>query len=183
MRRALKVHPDLSRGPVTRIEVGIERPEPGILAIAYELTGHLDALRVPEPVRPQRTDGLWRSTCFEAFLAPGEGPAYLEFNLSPSGRWAAYQFGGYRSGMAPLEAPPPRIELESDADRLALKALLDLRDLPGMTGPGAWRLGLSAVIQDTDGHIAYWALAHPPGKPDFHHADGFACLVRAPEAS
>ena len=24
------------------------------------------------------------------------------------------------------------------------------------------------------GGISYWALAHPPGKPDFHHADGFA---------
>jgi hypothetical protein len=37
-----------------------------------------------------------------------------------------------------------------------------------------WRLGLSAVIEDTRGSLSYWALAHPPGKPDFHHADGFA---------
>ena len=38
----------------------------------------------------------------------------------------------------------------------------------------SWRLGLSAVIEDTNGHKSYWALAHPPGKPDFHHADCFA---------
>ena len=37
-----------------------------------------------------------------------------------------------------------------------------------------WRLGLSAVIEDTSGRKSYWALAHPPGKPDFHHADCFA---------
>jgi hypothetical protein len=37
-----------------------------------------------------------------------------------------------------------------------------------------WRLGLSALIEDTGGHKSYWALAHPPGKPDFHHADSFA---------
>jgi hypothetical protein len=30
------------------------------------------------------------------------------------------------------------------------------------------------VIEDQSGGVSYWALAHPPGKPDFHHADGFA---------
>jgi len=35
-------------------------------------------------------------------------------------------------------------------------------------------LGLSAVIEETSGRKSYWALAHPPGKPDFHHTDSFA---------
>jgi hypothetical protein len=30
------------------------------------------------------------------------------------------------------------------------------------------------VIEETNGNKSYWALAHPAGKPDFHHADGFA---------
>jgi hypothetical protein len=29
------------------------------------------------------------------------------------------------------------------------------------------------VIEETNGAKSYWALKHPPGKPDFHHADGF----------
>jgi hypothetical protein len=29
------------------------------------------------------------------------------------------------------------------------------------------------VIEDIGGGRSYWALAHPAGKPDFHHADGF----------
>jgi hypothetical protein len=33
---------------------------------------------------------------------------------------------------------------------------------------------LSALIEDQNGGKSYWALAHPPGKPDFHHADSFA---------
>jgi hypothetical protein len=36
------------------------------------------------------------------------------------------------------------------------------------------RLGLSAVIEENDGTISYWALKHLPGKPDFHHPDSFA---------
>jgi hypothetical protein len=182
MRRALRVHPDFPRGPVTRIEVEIERSQPAVLTLTYELTGQTAALKLPASARPERTDGLWRTTCFEAFVMRGPGPGYLEFNLSPSGRWAAYRFGGHRQGMAPLELPaPPPIQLTRSEDFLTLNASLDLSSLADPGGADPWRLGISAVIQTAEGAISYWALAHPAGKPDFHHADGFACLVRPPE--
>jgi hypothetical protein len=44
------------------------------------------------------------------------------------------------------------------------------------------RLGLSAVIESCNGSLSYWALRHPAGKPDFHHADAFALGLEAPEA-
>jgi hypothetical protein len=37
-----------------------------------------------------------------------------------------------------------------------------------------WHLGLSAVIEEHNGRKSYWALAHRPGKPDFHHSDCFS---------
>ena len=43
--------------------------------------------------------------------------------------------------------------------------------------------GFSAVIADKDGRIAYWALAHPPGKADFHHKDCFALQLEARSAA
>ena len=46
-----------------------------------------------------------------------------------------------------------------------------------LTGGGAsalhLRLGAAAVLEDDNGRLSYWALCHPPGKPDFHHPDGF----------
>jgi hypothetical protein len=30
------------------------------------------------------------------------------------------------------------------------------------------------VIETLDGSLSYWALRHPPGKPDFHHSESFA---------
>jgi hypothetical protein len=36
------------------------------------------------------------------------------------------------------------------------------------------RLALSAVIEEGDGTLSYWALKHGPGKADFHVPDGFA---------
>ena len=68
----------------------------------------LAALRLPEPRPAVRTDGLWRHSCFEAFIGHGGARDYWEYNFSPSGAWAAYHFTGYREGMAPLlkGAPP-----------------------------------------------------------------------------
>jgi hypothetical protein len=36
-----------------------------------------------------------------------------------------------------------------------------------------WQLGLSAALEEKDGTKSYWALAHPPEKPDFHMPDCF----------
>jgi hypothetical protein len=46
--------------------------------------------------------------------------------------------------------------------------------------PGAW--GLTAVLEEADGVKSYWALAHGPGKADFHHAACFAARLEAPLA-
>lgn len=45
------------------------------------------------------------------------------------------------------------------------------------------QIALSAVIEEKDGTKSYWALRHPPGKPDFHHPDCFALTLEAPEAA
>jgi hypothetical protein len=170
MRHALRLHPDSLCAAATRIEVDIARPRPGSLLLSYVVSGRISDLRVPPVVAPARADELWRHTCFEAFVRPSTGSTYCEFNLSPSTQWAAYQFSSYRSGMRDAtEIDAPRIEVRSTAESYTLQAALEL---DGLTPP--WRLGLSAVLEETNGHKSYWALAHPPGKADFHHADCFA---------
>ena len=67
------------------------------------------ALTLPEAAPPDRADGLWQTTCFEMFLRRRGQDGYIEFNFSPSGRWAAYQFDGYRSGARNLEVATPWI--------------------------------------------------------------------------
>jgi len=34
--------------------------------------------------------------------------------------------------------------------------------------PTPAQVGLSAIVEHADGALQYWALAFPPGKPDFH---------------
>jgi hypothetical protein len=99
-----------------------------------------------------------------------DGPGYREFNFSPSGEWAAYAFAGYRDGAHDLPMPAPHVVFHTHADGLALAVTLPSPALPA----APLRLGLSAVIEMADGRIAYLALRHAQGKPDFHHADCFA---------
>ena len=109
-------------------------------------------------------------------LAPASsGAEYYEFNFAPSTQWAAYRFSSYRSGMSvATEIGPPPIDVRSSPDCYTLQTSLELDRLSDLPRKALWRLGLSALIEDTGGHKSYWALAHPPGKPDFHHADCFA---------
>ncbi len=177
MRRALKLHPDFPCPSVEGIEADVAQPRPGHLVLHYIVTGNIKDLRISPVTASARADELWRHTCFELFVRPSPYAAYHEFNVSPSTQWAAYQFSEYRSGMRPaIEIPAPRVAVRSDGGRLTLEVALDLSSLPR----GAdWRVGLSAVIEATDGRMSYWALMHPPGQPDFHHSDCFALTLAA----
>ena len=132
-------------------------------------------LLVPPWVSSVRRDGLWQATCFEMFLKCPDG-RYFEFNFSPSTEWAIYAFQSYRGGMTPLAVDfGPHIEFTSSPTTFSLEADVDLGQIP----PGPLALGLSAVIEETDGTKSFWALAHSPGRPDFHHADCFALTLPA----
>jgi hypothetical protein len=173
---SLILHPDFECDAVNGLTVEIARAGPGRLTLAYRLVGHVADLYLPPLITPARADELWRRTCFEAFVKPTPGEAYFEFNVAPSGQWATYGFSGYRADMSsPVEAIEPVIESRTTDGDYELDVVLDLGRLPSMGAD--WRLGFSAVIEEASGRKSYWALTHPPGKADFHHADGFALEI------
>jgi hypothetical protein len=147
--------------------------------VRFAVEGDVGALLVPDGGDPRRADRLWQHTCFETFVVEQEGEGgYFELNFAPSTEWAVYHFTAYRTGMTVVEAArPPRISVSREAGRLSLDAVIDLESLPALQDSPILRLALSAVVEDTQHRLSYWALAHPPGKPDFHHADGFALTV------
>lgn len=170
----LAPHPETPSRAVRSIDVRVSRT-PGILALAYALKGDLERLRLPAPRPRCIADNLWRHTCFEMFIARKDAPGYYEFNLAPSGEWAVYSFERYRS-RATLDNPKeldPQIGVRRMAKKLEIDALLHLDRLSPAHARGGLSLALSAIIEHQDGSHSYWALHHPPGKPDFHHPDSF----------
>lgn len=175
MRQQLKLHPDSHSLAVTQIEVEIVRPRDDSLVLSYIVTGNTSGIRMPPATAGGRSDELWRHTCFEAFLRTTPDTTYYELNFSPSRQWAAYRFSSYRNGMrAADEISGLPIEIRSEPDRYTLQASLDLDRFSSLPRDILWHLALSALIEERNGRMSYWALAHPSGKPDFHHADGFA---------
>jgi hypothetical protein len=173
MRHSLLLHPDSRCAAVERIETEVTRSAAGLI-VRYLVTGDIRGLQLPLPSSPACADELWRHTCFELFLRAATQNAYCEFNFAPSLQWAAYRFDSYRQGMRPLEIPPPRIEMRQDSQSFELQADLELAGLVDAGEQSDLHLGLSAVIQETNGPLSYWALAHPGAKPDFHHPGAFA---------
>lgn len=166
-----------AEGPAIALLGSLQRQGEDLL-LRFRLQGDLEALILPAPLaRPQRRDGLWQHTCFEAFWGrPGEA-AYWELNASPSGDWNLYRFDHYRQGLRPepLSAPlrPLWTQAPASADQPA-RLTLELRcPAPPATAAAGLEASLTAVVEHRQAGLSYWALHHPGAEPDFHDRQGF----------
>ncbi len=163
--------------PHPKIAINVEATRlRGQLRLWYVITGAIEGLVMPPLGKPAREDGLWHHSCCEAFVRSGAGTAYREINLSPSGKWAAYDFDAYRKGGSNPEMRPPMISTAVVKGRFAVGADLHF---DGAMASAPWHVGLSAVIEAKDGNKSYWALSHAGDKPDFHNADCFTLELPA----
>ncbi|MEO5605375.1 MAG: DOMON-like domain-containing protein [Novosphingobium sp.] len=169
-------HPPLA---VRKIEARVVSIDPSWLRLRWRIEG-AERVVLPRFAGKGRADGLWKTTCFEFFLQPLGSNAYIEFNLSPSERWAAYDFTSYRAGMAERPLPhEPTCTARVGQSMMIFDAAVPAASLPQLP----WRYGLSAVIEEQGGVISYWAIAHLDGKPDFHAPACFAGELPAPSAA
>jgi hypothetical protein len=164
---------------VRRLTARVGRDGAGALAVEFVLAGDPAALVVPGAGPPRPGERLWEHTCFEVFVRADGAEGYHEVNLSPSGEWQAHAFARYREG-GPLAdaALAPEIAVERSDDGLALRGRLALDRLAAAYARAALHLALATVLEHAGGARSYWALAHPPGRPDFHRPAGF--LLRVP---
>jgi len=173
-RAYLLAHPDAGGEFVWSIAAEARLTAGAGLSCRYTLRGDIARLRLPQARAGHRADGLWRHTCFEAFISAAGTAGYYEFNFSPALDWAAYRFDDYRTGMSAATLDQaPGLTVRRSSDALELIATVHLAGLAPLRDAPALRLALAAVIEENDGRLAYWALWHPSGNPDFHHPEGF----------
>lgn len=153
--------------PAVRQITGEFRLRPDGITCRWLLEGDIDRIRWPkEDGGRGRRMGLWEHTCFECFVRQSGSAAYLEFNLSPAGHWNSFGFDDLRSGMHETGNLTCRqSSVEFTKTTAVVSAVLDCNVTPPCT------VGISAVIEDIDGNLYYFALAHRSGRPDFHLPD------------
>jgi hypothetical protein len=161
----LMLHVACDLGPIRAVTAQIRSTATGCEA-EFRLDGMIDAIVIPPPRPSMRTDNLWQTTCFEIFWQPLGQTCYREFNLSPSGQWAAYDFDAFREGMRDAPVDGITLSCSHSEHELVLTASITA-DLPAPA-----QVALNAVVENGvdngSGKVQYWALAFPPGKPEFH---------------
>jgi hypothetical protein len=169
----LVAHPTTPAGPVRCFRADASRDHDW-LRFSWRLDGTISQIRIPPATVALRADGLWRHTCFEAFIAAPPSTAYCELNFSPSGQWAAYRFTAYRAGMTTIElSRAPEIIWRRTETELQLDVKLPAADMLAGVDDSPLKVAFAAVVEDQSGTIGYWAVRHPARAPDFHHVDGF----------
>jgi hypothetical protein len=162
-------------GNLPKIEItgGINRAD-NQLSIRYEISGEVDSISFPDPSASlSRKDDLWKTTCFEFFLAVPNQPQYWEFNVSPSGDWNIYKMDAYRRVGFREEISIKQLAFQFELPDLELS--VDLNPLFPSTQP--LQIGITAIIQTKDGNETYWALAHPGPQADFHLRESFILFM------
>lgn len=152
-----------------------------ILELHNSVVGKIDDIILPTPSENSgRKDELWKSTCFEFFLAVKGHPAYWEFNMSPSGDWNVYRMDQYRRVGFREEASVQRLPfvVEQKEHAFTLDAVVDLN--PILEPNHVLEFGIAAVLQTTDGNETFWALAHPATVADFHLRQSFILGLAEP---
>ncbi|RYZ83049.1 MAG: hypothetical protein EOP06_20650 [Proteobacteria bacterium] len=139
----------------------------------YVVTDAGDLVSVPkdsfELASAKRQDGLWQTTCFEAFIRPMTGKAYYEMNFSFDGLWNAYKFDDYRSPAKLVPTDDFRvIAMKWDAVRFKFSV-----EVESSKPLGDLAVSLTTVVAEKTGHKHYFALNHAGSKPDFHLAESF----------
>lgn len=153
---------------------GIVNRQRSRFLFSYIVAGNIEKIFFPSPIaNPIRKDDLWKTTCFEFFLAVKNSPRYWEFNLSPSGEWNAYVMDAYRQVNMREERRVQRMQftVQKDAEYFSLEGELDLSAC--ITKESPIELGIASVIKTNGGRESFWALTHPRAAADFHLRNSF----------
>ena len=148
----------------------------GVLQVRFVLRSPGNSLSWPAlALPPARRDGLWQSTCLEAFIAAEGEASYWEVNLAPNGNWNVYALSGYRENLQPVaEVTSLPYSLRRSEDTLELQFQLDLsRWIPA---DQRVEVSLTAVLEDPHQSLSYWAWKHSGDEPDFHLRGSFQPL-------
>lgn len=147
------------------------------LQLQFRLKGPKDQLICPpETAEPRRLDGLWNSTCLEAFFGIPGLTQYWEFNISPSGDWNLYRLEDYRRGLTRetgmgIQAISFQRSVGDSECSLEAEICLDLGET--FVAVGELEYSLTAVVEQKDFGLSFWALQHCSDEADFHRRESF----------
>ena len=151
----------------------MELEESGRIVFRYVLRAQIPRVRIPPPQPVERADGFGSTRVSKPLSWRPARRATTSSISRRRGQWAVYRFEATAREFVRAPrctagnlGPPLRRSSRARGGRAPA-------DLTAWQGRPRCKLALTAVVEDDNGTLSYWALKHAPGKPDFHHPDGF----------
>lgn len=146
-----------------------------LILLSYSICGDISEIIIPYienfTNNYQRKDELWKTTCFELFIANKTDNSYFEINVSSDYNYNIYSFNDYRNGMKEESSLSIKnIEKTIDKNKFTLNVSLKSENLININN---LLVNISSVIKYNTGKTEYWALNHFADKADFHDLDYF----------
>ena len=157
------------------VEVSLEIKQKRV-NIEYRVTGEIDnyifetfmeseALMRLKSSSPIRANNLWKSTCFELFIAPKENLNYWELNISSSTKWNFYAFDSYKENMREeRDISIPNIEIVQKENLYFISCEFNLREII----PKQSNFNLAVILLDRNCVRHFYSINRKGGVVDFH---------------
>ena len=160
------------------VEIELNVLPPAWLECTYRIRAGEDEIVYPAPTDRLDPERLWEHTCCELFVADASQPSYEEWNFSPTGQHAHFEFDAYRERRASPERLPAKPKVKVDARVQSGSMVLQVRVPVARPRSGATIvLSPTVVLADAEGRRSHWALRHPSEQPDFHRREGFGLAL------
>lgn len=153
-----------------KLECLIEQEAFNDLKIKYLLSGDVDQINLPNLSNsPQRSNFLWKESCFEFFISHKNKQEYLEFNFAPTGNWNCSLFDDYLLGMRDYRlVENVVINTKKEQKMFELTAQFNIKDF---ISDDDMFINLSTILKMNSGNKLHYALIHGTNKPDFHNKE------------
>jgi hypothetical protein len=145
-----------------------------LINLSFSILGDISKIIIPNTEFTKdykRKDDLWKTTCFELFLASKTSKSYSEINVSSSYEYNIYSFTDYRKNMQlenNLSIKNIKKDISSNLLNLTFsiesKNKINIEDLI---------INITSVVESTNNEIEYWAINHLEDKADFHNLVNF----------
>lgn len=139
------------------------------LQISFSIKGILSEYFFPSKVEQKRVNELWKSTCFELFLANSKTEAYYELNFSSSLAWNFYCLSGYRNELEEVQnVSTSKIEVFKSADEFKIVLEIKIDKLNEFD-----ICNIACVLLNKKNERIFYSVYHHLDKADFHNRQNF----------
>jgi len=141
------------------------------IKLNFQIIGNIEAYfihsKLENEEKIERKNELWKSTCFELFIANEQSEEYYEINISPFKQWNIYHFDGYKKGMKEFKKVSEPI-IQMTKENYNYKLSFEIEFNQKIFNNEGLSFNLATIILDKN-NLRHFYTMYPRKTADFHN--------------